>query len=54
MIYLQLWYKIMAVKQRVPALSTLGISCHNLLSSVCYLGPDIFYHALQLFNTEPL
>lgn len=53
MIYLQLWYKMMAVKQRIRAHSSLGILCPNPLSGVCCLGPDIFYHTLLLFNTEP-
>lgn len=45
--------KMMAVKQFIPALRSLGILCHNSLSAVCYLGPDNFYHALLLFTTKP-
>lgn len=49
-IYLQLRGKMMAVKQHIPAHNSLGILYLNSLPSVCYLGPDVFYHALLLFK----
>lgn len=50
MIYLQLWGKMTAVKQHSPAHNSLGILYRNLLLSVCWLGPDVFYHALLVFK----
>lgn len=50
MIYHQLSGIMMAVKQHIPAHNNLGILYCNPLSSVDYLGPDVFYHVLLVFK----
>lgn len=50
MIYRQLWGKMMAVKHHIPAHNSLGILSCSPLSSVDYLGPDVFYHVLLVFK----